>query len=205
MLAVGAMVTFVVVILIVWTSAWRIMWTMVEYEDQVSALKSSAIDSSCIECYLPSSPTQADRTKKFVVYYASTSGSGPFLLVLQIVYAILLLFGMFMAYQIKRNIKSFYKKYNDSPIVNLASLLALTISFGSHAGFILLVPAKDTVGVSLLLLLLRDGSWMFPMLGFIYLPMVSGYVRLCVCVRTYDSVYIQSRMERWREMMNMYE
>ena len=81
---------------------------------------------------------------------------------------------MFMAYQIKQNIRSFYNKYNDSPIVNLSALLALTVSFGSHAVIVLLIPTKETVGIPLLLIIVRDGSWMLPMLGFIYLPMVSG-------------------------------
>ena len=100
----------------------------------------------------------------------------------------MLLFGMFMAYQIKQNTRSFYNKYNDSPIVNLSSLLALTVSFGSLAlilaftlttsnadkDSVFLLQTENNLGILLLLVVLRDGSWMFPMLGFMYLPMVSG-------------------------------
>ena len=103
-----------------------------------------------------------------------------FLGVLLVAYVLMLLFGMFMAYQIKQNIRSFYNRYNDTPIVNLSSLLALTVSFGSLFLIILLVPTADIIGFQLLLLALRDGSWMFPMLGLMYLPMVSTSVRVCV-------------------------
>ena len=122
---------------------------------------------------------QADRTKKFIVYHADGGAFyGAFLGVLLIGYVMLLLFGMFMAYQIKQNIRSFYNRYNDSPIVNLSSLLAL-FSFGSLA-LIVLVPTADSIGFLLLIIVLRDGIWMFPMLGFMYLPMVSVSAIVCV-------------------------
>ena len=127
-------------------------------------------------------PAQADRKKKLIVYYYTYGGDfyGLFLGVLLIGYVMLLLFGMFMAYQIKQNIKSFYHKYNDSPIVNISSVLALTVSFGSVALLHLLHPTEETIGVLLLIIVLRDGIWMFPMLGFMYLPMVSVPVNVCV-------------------------
>ena len=100
---------------------------------------------------------------------------------LSVTYILMLLFGMFMAYQIKQNIRSFYNRYNDSPIVNLSSLLALTVSFGSIIASVSIFPTSETVGFWLILLLLRDASWMFPMLGLMYLPMVSTS-RVCVCV-----------------------
>ena len=94
----------------------------------------------------------------------------------------MLVFCMFMAYQIKQNIRSFYNRYNDSPIVNLSSLLALTVSFGSIIASVSILPTSETVGFWLILLLLRDASWMFPMLGLMYLPMVSTSSSVCVCV-----------------------
>ena len=105
----------------------------------------------------------------------------------------MLLFGMFMAYQIKQNIKSFYNKYNDSPIVNLSSLLAL-FSFGSLA-LIVLVPTADSIGFLLLIIVLRDGIWMFPMLGFMYLPMVSVSAIVCIfCVCRRE----RKRLKGWK-------
>ena len=102
---------------------------------------------------------------------------------LMVTYILMLVFATFMAYQIKQNIRSFYNRYNDSPIVNLSSLLALTVSFGSVITSVSIFPMPETVGFLLILLLLRDASWMFPMLGLMYLPMVSmSPVCLCVCV-----------------------
>ena len=133
---------------------------------------------------LPLPRTQIDVNKKYVIYYAKTTYYfAVFLGVLLVAYVLMLLFGMFMAYQIKQNIRSFYNRYNDTPIVNLSSLLALTVSFGSLFLIILLTPTMGNVGVLLFLVALRDGSWMFPMLGLMYLPMVSmSPVCLCVCV-----------------------
>ena len=135
---------------------------------------------------LPPSPppphTQNDRTRKLVVYFTSRHFFPVFLGVLLVAYVLMLLFGMFMAYQIKQNIRSFYNRYNDTPIVNLSSLLALTVSFGSLFLIISLSPTADIIGFRLLLLALRDGSWMFPMLGLMYLPMVSTSARVCVCM-----------------------
>ena len=131
-----------------------------------------------------SSPTQSDPTKIFAVYFITGSDfiAIPFT-TLSVTYILMLLFGMFMAYQIKQNIRSFYNRYNDSPIVNLSSLLALTVSFGSIIASVSIFPTSETVGFWLILLLLRDASWMFPMLGLMYLPMVSmSPVCLCVCV-----------------------
>ena len=133
---------------------------------------------------LPLPRTQIDVNKKYVIYYAKTTYYfAVFLGVLLVAYVLMLLFGMFMAYQIKQNIRSFYNRYNDTPIVNLSSLLALTVSFGSLFLIILLTPTMGNVGVLLFLVALRDGSWMFPMLGLMYLPMVSmSPVCVCVCV-----------------------
>ena len=134
---------------------------------------------------LPLPRTQIDVNKKYVIYYyaKTTYYFAVFLGVLLVAYVLMLLFGMFMAYQIKQNIRSFYNRYNDTPIVNLSSLLALTVSFGSLFLIILLTPTMGNVGVLLFLVALRDGSWMFPMLGLMYLPMVSmSPVCLCVCV-----------------------
>ena len=133
--------------------------------------------------FLPLPRTQIDVNKKYVIYYyaKTTYYFAVFLGVLLVAYVLMLLFGMFMAYQIKQNIRSFYNRYNDTPIVNLSSLLALTVSFGSLFLIILLTPTMGNVGVLLFLVALRDGSWMFPMLGLMYLPMVSTS-RVCVCV-----------------------
>ncbi len=133
---------------------------------------------------LPLRRTQIDGNTKNVIYYYAKIDYYflVFLGVLLVAYVLMLLFGMFMAYQIKQNIRSFYNRYNDTPIVNLSSLLALTVSFGSLFLIIFLPPTKDTVGVLLFLVALRDGSWMFPMLGLMYLPMVSTSSSVCLCV-----------------------
>ena len=123
---------------------------------------------------------QVNAPEKLVIYYASGSVLiGVFLGVLLLSYVLLLLMGMFLAFQIKQNIRSFYERYNESPIVNLSSFLALTLSFGSLIiSVIVTPPTKGTIGFLLLLTVLRDGSWMFPMLGLMYLPMVSTCVSL---------------------------
>ena len=142
--------------------------------------------------FLPLPRTQIDVNKKYVIYYyaKTTYYFAVFLGVLLVAYVLMLLFGMFMAYQIKQNIRSFYNRYNDSPIVNLSSLLALTVSFGSLFLIILLPPTMGNVGVLLFLVALRDGSWMFPMLGLMYLPMVSTSP---VCVwRGWVHVYVHA-------------
>ena len=131
----------------------------------------------------PPPPTQSDPTKIFAVYFVTGSD---FISIsfttLSVTYILMLVFCMFMAYQIKQNITSFYNRYNDSPIVNLSSLLALTVSFGSIIASVSILPTSETVGFWLILLLLRDASWMFPMLGLMYLPMVSTSSSVCVCV-----------------------
>ena len=123
----------------------------------------------------------------------------PFAL-LSSLYILMLVFAMFLAYQIKQNIRSFYNRYNDSPIVNLSSLLALTVSFGSIIASVSISPTADTISFWLILLLLRDGSWMFAMLGLMYLPMVSTSACMCVrvCVHWCGAIEKVYRSGVWR-------
>jgi gamma-aminobutyric acid type B receptor len=85
---------------------------------------------------------------------------------------IILLFGMFMAYQIKRNLGTMLHKYTETPLINVSSLLALLFS----SVFLILhwvLPIDTEVSLSFLILLvaLRDGFWMYPMILIMYIPM----------------------------------
>ena len=66
---------------------------------------------------LPLRRTQIDGNTKNVIYYYAKIDYYflVFLVVLLVAYVLMLLFGMFMAYQIKQNIRSFYNRYNDTP------------------------------------------------------------------------------------------
>ena len=92
-----------------------------------------------------------------------------------LVYTLLLLFGLFMAIQINKNIQYFHRKYSDTPLVNVSAVLAFVFfPVGTILYWILEYEFIDFVILSTIL---RDAPWMLAMLCFIFLPMVYSLIK----------------------------
>ena len=89
-------------------------------------------------------------------------------------YGVLALFSIVLTYEIKKHIGS-YRKHLESAVINLTTILAILLSSACQTVVIILRLNKVQEG-TLLVIVLRDCLWMFPMIYLLFIPKVCSYV-----------------------------
>ena len=86
---------------------------------------------------------------------------------------ILALFSVLVAYQTRKRAPKFdrYRKYHESAVVNLTTILAILLSSVCQALLIIFRLNRIQEGV-LLVVTLRDCLWMYPMIYLLFVPKV---------------------------------
>lgn len=100
-----------------------------------------------------------------------------------------------------------YQKYHESAVINLTTILAIVLSSICQAVLIVLQLNRVQDGI-LLIIILRDCLWMYPMIYLLFIPKVATYIAksysytactirfncdcvcVCVCLRLSVSVYM---------------
>jgi len=83
-------------------------------------------------------------------------------------YGLLALFSVVLAYETKKHIGD-YRKYLESAVINLTTILAVLLSSVCQVVVIVLQQTQEGV---LLVITLRDSLWMFPMIYLLFIPKV---------------------------------
>ena len=88
---------------------------------------------------------------------------------------ILALLSVIVAYQTQRHSpkQDKYRKYNESAVINLTTILAVLLSSVCQAILIIFQLNHYQQGL-LLIILVRDCLWMYPMIYLLFIPKVSN-------------------------------
>ena len=106
----------------------------------------------------------------------------------------LALFSVVVAYQTRRHSseENRYRKYNESAVINLTTILAVLLSSVCQAVLIILRLNRVQDGV-LLVVTLHDCLWMYPMIYLLFIPKVMSYLLIAILVTVNDvATYICS-------------
>ena len=84
-----------------------------------------------------------------------------------------------MAYQTQRHSpeQNKYRKYHESAVINLTTILAILLSSVCQAVLILLQLNRVQEG-TLLIIALRDCLWMYPMIYLLFVPKVATAIAM---------------------------
>ena len=83
-------------------------------------------------------------------------------------------FTILVAYQTQKHIPKVkkYRKYHESAVINLTTILAILLSSACQAVLVILQLNNIQEGI-LLIITLRDCLWMYPMIYLLFAPKVT--------------------------------